>query len=117
MMRNSMVIQSILKVIIELIREIKVKFDPDMQTLSYETIIQIFDKRQIAKGVRKLKADFKAKRRQCLLQKKEDAYKKIVLHYKKLIEAKLESNLSTIARRVIPFSSNSFTATTHYAAN
>lgn len=34
--------------------------------LSYESIIQIFDKRQIIKGVRQLKKEFRVKRRAAL---------------------------------------------------
>ena len=44
--------------------------------------------------------EFRQKRRAVLNQGKYDAYKKIVLEYKKKIEAKLESNLYMIARKV-----------------
>jgi hypothetical protein len=90
-----------------MLRQIRVSFDQDRRTLSYETIVQIFDKRQIARGIKQLKNEFKNKRRTCLMEKKHDAYKKVVLHYKKLIESRLESNLQLIARRVLThFTSN-----------
>jgi hypothetical protein len=46
--------------------EIKQKYDMD-QVLSYETIVAIFDKRQVIKGIKKMKFDFKMKRRRLLL--------------------------------------------------
>jgi len=82
----------------ELVNEIKVKFDPPIQrgarpVLAYETIVQIFDKRQVVRGIRGLKLDFRQKRRAVLQQGNYDGYKKIVLDYKRRIEAKLEQNL------------------------
>lgn len=88
-------------VCVDMIREIKVKYDKGpSKTLSYETIVQIFDKRQIARGIRQLKNEFKVKRRQFLEQGKHENYRKIVIQYTKLIEGKLESNLQHIAKKV-----------------
>jgi len=42
-----------------------VKFD-QTRCLKYETIVQLFDKRQNIKGIRQMKAEFKAKRREAL---------------------------------------------------
>lgn len=79
--------------------EIKLKFDED-DILSYQTIVQIFDKRQLIKGIKKMKYDFKVKRRKLLRDNNLAAYKKIVLLYKKAIESKLEDNLRLIANKV-----------------
>jgi hypothetical protein len=46
--------------------EIKLKFDED-DILSYQTIVQIFDKRQVIKGIKKMKYEFKIKRRKLLV--------------------------------------------------
>jgi hypothetical protein len=59
--------------------EIKPKFDSDDGVLSYETIVQIFDKRQAIRGVKKLKNDFKVKRRKLLRNKSLIQYAKVVL--------------------------------------
>ena len=85
--------------------EIKVKFEPAVQrgarpVLTYETIVQIFDKRQVVRGIRGLKLDFRQRRRAVLQQGNYDGYKKIVLDYKRKIESKLESNLLMIAKKV-----------------
>lgn len=69
--------------------------------LSYETIVQIFDKRLIIRGAKDLKDEFKYKRRECLQKNMgEITYKKIVMHYNKLLETKLEANLNVIAKKV-----------------
>lgn len=73
-------------------KEISVKFDPVppsanplryTQTLTYQTIVQIFDKRQTVRGIRSLKHEFRLKRRAFLEKGRLDAYKQIVLQYKK----------------------------------
>lgn len=46
--------------------EIKPKYDDEDGVLSYQTIVQIFDKRQAIKGIKKMKYDFKIKRRRLL---------------------------------------------------
>lgn len=43
----------------------KVKVDPD-GIISYETVVAIFDKRQVIKGIKRMKHDFKVKRRRLL---------------------------------------------------
>jgi hypothetical protein len=48
---------------LEVLNEIRVKFD-QTRCLEYETIVQLFDKRQNIKGIRQMKAEFKAKRRE-----------------------------------------------------
>ena len=68
--------------------------------LSYQTIVQVFDKRQVIKGIKKMKHDFKVKRRRLLIDQNHQAYRKIVLLYKKAIESKLEDNLKLIANKV-----------------
>ena len=69
--------------------------------LSYETIVQIFDKRLIIRGAKDLKDEFKYKRRECLQKNMgEITYKKIVMYYNKLLETKLEANLNVIAKKV-----------------
>ena len=45
--------------------EIKPKYDHD-KVLSYETIVQIFDKRSVIKGIKKMKYEFKVNRRKLL---------------------------------------------------
>ncbi len=75
--------------------------------LSYETIVAIFDKRQMIKGIKKMKFDFKKKRRILLQDKNYNSYKRVVLLYKKAIESKLEDNLKLIASKVFAIS-NSF---------
>jgi hypothetical protein len=80
--------------------EVKLKYDQD-GVLSYETIVSIFDKRQVIKGIKKMKFDFKMKRRRLLVDKNAAQYKKIVLLYKKAIESKLEDNLRLISNKVI----------------
>ena len=45
--------------------ETKLKYDSD-GVLSYETIVNIFDKRQAIKGIKKMKYDFVNKRRKLL---------------------------------------------------
>ena len=52
-----------------------------------------------------MKYDFKVKRRRLLVENQMEAYKKIVLLYKKALESKLEDNLKLIAHKVyiIPF--------------
>ncbi len=75
------------------------KYDPD-GVLGYETIVSIFDKRQVIKGIKKMKFDFKMKRRRLLVDKNGPQYKKIVLLYKKAIESKLEDNLRLIANKL-----------------
>lgn len=84
--------------------EIKLKVDPD-QVLSYETIVQIFDKRSVIKGIKKMKYEFKINRRKLLADQNESQYRKVVILFKKVIESKLEDNLKVIARRVniLPF--------------
>lgn len=62
--------------------------------------MQIFDKRQVIKGIKKMKHDFKVKRRKLLVDHNQASYKKIVMLYKKAIESKLEDNLKLIAKRV-----------------
>lgn len=62
--------------------------------------MQIFDKRQVIKGIKKMKHEFKVQRRKLLKENNEASYSKIVILYKKAIEAKLESNLSLIAVKV-----------------
>jgi hypothetical protein len=79
--------------------EIKPRLDED-GVLSYRTIVEIFDKRQVIKGIKKMKHDFKNKRRKLLRDNNLEAYKKIVKLYKKAIESKLEDNLRLIARKV-----------------
>ena len=54
--------------------EIKVKFDAD-GIINYESIVAIFDKRQVIRGIKKLKYDFKVKRRKLLVDKNLTAYK------------------------------------------
>lgn len=50
--------------------EIKLKSDPD-GVLSYETIVAIFDKRQVIRGIKRMKYDFKVKRRKLLSEQNE----------------------------------------------
>lgn len=52
------------------------------------------------KGIKKMKFDFKNKRRKLLQDKNFQSYKKVVLLYKKAIESKLEDNLKLIANKV-----------------
>jgi hypothetical protein len=91
------VIAEYLIVVIEY--EIKPRLDED-GVLSYRTIVEIFDKRQVIKGIKKMKHDFKNKRRKLLRDNNLEAYKKIVKLYKKAIESKLEDNLRLISRKV-----------------
>jgi hypothetical protein len=79
--------------------EIKPLYDSD-GVLAYQTIVQIFDKRQVIKGIKKMKHDFKVKRRRLLMDQNHAAYNKIVLLYKKAIESKLEDNLRLIANKL-----------------
>eukprot|EP00347_Sterkiella_histriomuscorum_P002589 403367560 len=79
--------------------EIKHRCDED-GILSYQTIVQIFDKRQVIKGIKKMKHDFKVKRRKLLIEQNIVSYKKVVLLYKKAIESKLEDNLKFIANKL-----------------
>ena len=58
------------------------------------------------KGIKKMKHDFKQKRRRLLVDKNYPQYKKIVVLYKKAIESKLEDNLRLIANKVRAFSKN-----------
>lgn len=85
--------------------EIKPKYDED-GILTYQTILQIFDKRQAIKGIKKMKYDFKIKRRRLLRDGNLASYKKVVLLYKKAIESKLEDNLRLIANKVNSHSSS-----------
>lgn len=92
-----------LTILLEVSNDIKVRFGPsdNKNLLSYETIVQIFDKRLIIRGAKDLKEEFKQKRRECLLKNMgEITYKKIVMHYNKLLETKLEANLNVIAKKV-----------------
>jgi hypothetical protein len=82
---------------IEVLNEIRVKFDQS-RCLEYETIVQLFDKRQNIKGIRQMKGEFKGKRREALQNGRIDLYRKLVFSYKKLIEQRLESNLQLLAR-------------------
>lgn len=59
--------------------EIKPKFDSEDGILTYETIVQIFEKRQAIRGVKKLKNDFKVKRRKLLKNRSLTQYAKVVL--------------------------------------
>lgn len=68
--------------------------------MSYKTIVDIFDKRQVIKGIKKMKHDFKNKRRKLLRDGNLPAYKKVVLLYKKAIDSKLEDNLRLISKKV-----------------
>ena len=68
--------------------------------LSYDTIVAIFDKRQVIRGIKKMKHDFKFNRRKLLIDKNFAQYKKIVLLFKKAIESKLEDNLKLIAKKL-----------------
>ena len=77
----------------------KLKYDVD-RVLAYETIVQIFDKRQVIRGIKKMKHDFKVNRRKLLAENNEAQYKKIVMLFKKVIESKLEENLKVIAKKV-----------------
>jgi hypothetical protein len=79
--------------------EIKIKWDND-NVLSYETIVSIFDKRQVIRGIKKMKHEFKMNRRKLLFDKNYPQYNKIVLLFKKVIESKLEDNLKLIAKKV-----------------
>lgn len=47
-----------------------------------------------------MKYEFKIRRRRLLVENKMEAYKKIVLLYKKALESKLEENLNLIAKKV-----------------
>jgi hypothetical protein len=83
--------------------EIKLKFDED-GVLSYQPLVRIFDKRQVIKGIKKMKYDFKVKRRRLFVANNLVQYKKIVLLYKKAIESKIEDNLRFVGRKVSPLS-------------
>jgi hypothetical protein len=61
-MRMVIVITYILMYYIVIEYEIKLKYDED-GILSYETIVAIFDKRSVIKGIKKMKYDFLMKRR------------------------------------------------------
>lgn len=50
--------------------EIKIKYDPD-KVLSYDTVVAIFDKRQVIRGIKKMKYDFKVNRRRLLADNNE----------------------------------------------
>ena len=50
--------------------EIKPRFDMD-RVLSYDTIVQIFDKRSVIKGIKKMKYEFKVNRRKLLADQNE----------------------------------------------
>ena len=60
------------------------------RVLSYQTIVQIFDKRQQIGSVKTLKSEFRSKRRHELVNNRPDKYRKLVLSYKKKIEDLLE---------------------------
>ena len=47
-----------------------------------------------------MKAEFRSKRRHELVQERPDRYRKLVLHFKRQIEDKLEQNLQLIAKRL-----------------
>ncbi len=47
-----------------------------------------------------MKAEFRSKRRQEIVNKRPEKYRKLVLHYKKQIENKLEQNLQLIAKHL-----------------
>mmetsp|Transcript_41453 Transcript_41453/g.30467 ORF Transcript_41453/g.30467 Transcript_41453/m.30467 type:complete len:126 (+) Transcript_41453:506-883(+) len=79
--------------------EVGVKYDEE-GVLSYETVISIFDKRQVIKGIKKMKHDFKHKRRRLLIEGHYEQYRKIVSLYIKAIESKLEDNLRLIANKL-----------------
>ena len=95
-MKNSKVISQRILTKIEILSEIHVKFDSN-RCLSYETIVQLFDKRQNFKDVRKLKAEFKTKRRNALQNLRFDQYRNLVYQYKNEIEQRLEENLKFLA--------------------
>jgi hypothetical protein len=61
-MKMVIVITYILMYYIVIEYEIKLKYDED-GILSYETIVAIFDKRSVIKGIKKMKYDFLMKRR------------------------------------------------------
>ena len=96
--------------------EIKLTFDED-DVLSYQTLVQIFDKRQAIKGIKKLKNDFKVRRRKLLQTNNMQQYKKIVMLYKKAIESKLEDNLKLILSKVNPIVVDYLLVTFEYAVN
>ena len=72
---------------VEFVNDIKVLYDVEDNVLSYQTIVQILDKRQAVSGIKLLKKEFKIKRRQCLEKQKYESYKKIVLLYKQKLES------------------------------
>lgn len=68
MKMETVTIKLFIKIVIEF--EIKPKFDPD-RVISYETIVQIFDKRSVIKGIKKMKYEFKVNRRKLLADQNE----------------------------------------------
>ena len=98
-----LIVGDIIELVIEF--EIKPKLERD-GVLSYETIVQIFDKRSVIKGIKKMKFEFKVNRRKLLADQNESQYKKVVILFKKVIESKLEDNLKLIAKKVLIFNNH-----------
>lgn len=68
--------------------------------LTEDTVVNIFDKRLVILGIKRLRQEFKNKRRKMLMDSKDKEYRENVLIWNRAIESKLEENLRFIMQKL-----------------